>query len=519
MNGSNLTPQSLFEAFDRAQADISVGINALEEFRAVKNQSAFLEPTIQFLNSEERDRVKSWGTNILEIIGGDQAYEALMALFDKKDTKVIKRTYLHTRFFALRGIVNLSETEERRAKLEAMLRKIWPDEDEDYLVRAEAAVLLARQGQSGPRDWVVDMLSRYGEFWPILRTLRALREFPLADMADEVILIIRNSQYLDHQYDAIRVLGAYPGDIRVIRALGDVVLTDRNEYLRLIAVLTIGRLGDRQSQEDLVHALQDGNAEIRLQASNSLLKCLPSEEAVAIVIQRALRPGIGDLTLAHYVEALRQMDPDRTISTNLLSNELGGEDRKRAEAAERVLIDLGGWAAVQRLSQRRRTLDSLDKLLADSEQVVRSTFEGTIRQARLNFYFAMIINGLIVLVGLVLVGVAISHLIQQPDKLEACLIPGGTGILGVLINLGFNNPRNNARDDLATLMNINVIFLGFLRRLNQIDATFKHAYIESRDFGTTQMHETVQEIEEAVTQALNMARSYLHGVEKTGREA
>ena len=68
-------------------------------------------------------------------------------------------------------------------------------------------------------------------------------------------------------------------------------------------------------------------------------------------------------------------------------------------------------------------------------------------------------------------------------------------------------------------MNINVIFLGFLRRLNQIDATFKHAYIESRDFGTTQMHETVQEIEEAVTQALNMARSYLHGVEKTGREA
>ena len=56
---------------------------------------------------------------------------------------------------------------------------------------------------------------------------------------------------------------------------------------------------------------------------------------------------------------------------------------------------------------------------------------------------------------------------------------------GILITMFFNNPRRNAREDLTTLMNVNVIFLGFLRRLNQIDATFKYAYIESRSFGTT----------------------------------
>jgi hypothetical protein len=44
---------------------------------------------------------------------------------------------------------------------------------------------------------------------------------------------------------------------------------------------------------------------------------------------------------------------------------------------------LGGWAAVHRLSQRRSTLESLDEILKQSEEVVRTTFADTIRQARL----------------------------------------------------------------------------------------------------------------------------------------
>jgi hypothetical protein len=73
----------------------------------------------------------------------------------------------------------------------------------------------------------------------------------------------------------------------------------------------------------------------------------------------------------------------------------------------------------------------------------------------------------------------------------------------------FNNPRKNAREDLTTLLNVNVMFLGFLRRINQIDATFKYKYIESRSFGTADMDQTVKQIDEAVIQTLSMAQNYL----------
>jgi hypothetical protein len=89
------------------------------------------------------------------------------------------------------------------------------------------------------------------------------------------------------------------------------------------------------------------------------------------------------------------------------------------------------------------------------------------------------------------------------------LLPGGTGVLAVVLNLYFNNPRQNAREDLAALVNVNVLFLGFLRQLNQIDATFKHGYIESRDFSSQDMEATVRGIQHAVDLTLAMARVHL----------
>jgi hypothetical protein len=167
---------------------------------------------------------------------------------------------------------------------------------------------------------------------------------------------------------------------------------------------------------------------------------------------------------------------------------------------------------VQRLSQRRSTLDSLDEILKESEEVVRTTFADTIKQARHNFYFAMAVNVAVVLVGIALIVIAIIQLAQNPDQLREWVLPGSAGVIGILVNLHFNNPRRNAREDLTSLMNVNVIFLGFLRQLNEIDATFKHAYIESPTFGVEDMQATVKQIEHAVGQALTMASRHLRNL-------
>src|SRR6185436_19061934 len=93
--------------------------------------------------------------------------------------------------------------------------------------------------------------------------------------------------------------------------------------------------------------------------------------------------------------------------------------------------------------------------------------------------------------------------------LASWLLPGGTGVLTVVLNLYFNNPRQNAREDLAALVNVNMLFLAFLRQLNQIDATFKHGYLERRDFGAEDMETTVRAIQGALERALDMAAVHL----------
>ena len=505
-----LTPERLFEQFERALSDTRIGAKAIGNFVALEDKSSFLEPTMQFLAKEERDAVRSWGTNVLELIGGDKSFRVLADLLRKEKTKEAKRGYRYTRFFTLRAVAHLAKSENQRRELLTLLEQIWNDDAEDYLIQAEASILLAQQGRSEPKAKVRDRLRDFSNYWATSRALRALREFTLFDLADEIISVMRNSDYIDHKYDAIRVLGAYTDNLVVVRALGDAVISSRISYLRLEAVKSLAKLGHPGAQADVVQALHDEDAEVRAQASRAL-RLLLGEDAVSVIVQRALREGIGEEELAHLLEALRRIDPGRSVSTETLSKELAGEDRRRAELAERMLVDLGGWAAVQRLSQRRNTLNSLDKLLAESEQGVKKTFEDTIRQARRNFYFAMGVNILVVSVGLILVILAIAQLIQSPEKLEGWIIPGAGGVFGVLISQYFNNPRRNAREDLTALMNVNMIFLGFLRQLNEIDATFKYAYIESRTVGEVaeRMTSTVQQISDAVRTALHMAESYL----------
>jgi HEAT repeats len=443
------------------------------------------------------------------MIGGEKAFEAAIGIFKKADTKDTKRCYLFTRFFALRAALRLVNTDVQKNRVETLLPKLREDEDEDYLVRAGAAIQLAMRRQKESKEWLHGMLVRYNDYWAVHRTLRALEEYPLDEMTGDVILVIRNTQFPDHKFIAVKALGGFRNSPSVLRALGDVVRNEPNEYLRLNAITALGKLNDSRAQEDLLHALEDPNAEVRQRASKVLANIITPKGAVAAIVQFALKPNIAPESLDYMIDSLRQVDPGRTNSTEILSDEMENEDQARAKLAEKILIDLGGWAAVTRLSQRRRNLESLDTFLKESETAVTQNYNNTMSQARFSFYFAMAVNGLIVVVGLLLVAIAIQHLIQKPDDFQAWIIPGGAGVIGVLLNLGFNNPRNNAREDLATLLNVSVIFQGYLRELHQIDATFKHMYIESRDFGTLEMTKTVNEIETSAAKTLELVGKHL----------
>lgn len=512
-DGAGLTPAQLFARFRKG--DLEVSQDALRTFRSFAGKQRFLGPALEFFQNEEVDEVRSWGAGVLEAVGGRKAFACLLAVFTGEDTPELRREYRYSRFFALAALARLARSGSEQQQVAALLDRIWVDPwqetEEDYLVQAEAAVILARRGRQSPLAQVRAMLRASSrDFWITWACLRALREFPLPEVTPEVVDVMRTAHFYDHRLYAARALACYGDDLTVVHELANLVRTSRDSYMRLVAVNALGDLRNREAQDALVRALVDSDAEVRVQATAALQALLAKEEAVSIVVQRALADDTPRETLDYLLDALRRIDG--ALSAEVLNRELGSQDRRRAQAAEEILVNLGGWAAVQRLSQRRSTLDSLDEILKESEDVVRTTFADTIRQARLNFYFAMAVNVLVVLVGIALIVIAIIQLAQDPGQLEEWIVPGGAGVIGILINLLFNNPRRNAREDLTSLMNVNVIFLGFLRQLNEIDATFKHAYIESHTFGTDDMRATVKQINNAVEQTLTMAARHLRNL-------
>jgi len=403
------------------------------------------------------------------------------------------------------------------------VKQICQDEEaEDYLIQAESMVILAIQGEKKQEENVKNWLNERVDFWKPLRALRALNEFHLPQVRDDILNIlvskytdhIMSNKYLDHKYWAIVVLGNYSDDLKVVRELGSISVNEPNPYLRLAAVKSLARLKNKNALMDLLYSLRDKDAEIRVQASCAIKKILLKDEAVFCIVEESFKKETTEESRTFLIEALRRIDdPGRKVSTELLSKSLSGEDRERAKIARDMLANLGGWAAIQRVTQRRITLTDLDRLLTESEKIVKDTFEDTIRQARRNFYFAMVVNIIIVIIGIALILIAIRQLIRDPDTLYAWVIPGASGFFGVLIAMNFNNPRKNAREDLTTLMNVNVIFLGFLRQMNEIDATFKHAYLENPEFGGQEMEVAIKQIKLTMEQTLSMASRHLSNLQ------
>jgi HEAT repeat protein len=509
----------LFDVFRDRPYDIARCREAVDALVALPESDDVAARARDFLATEPQDEVRTWAIAVLRRRPDRRTFAALLELARSDDTR--GRDAKYARLYTLDALVQLADTPKRKADVDALLAACWADDREDLLPRTYAMAAATLHGSRDARLKLAEMFASATQrrsYWQVWALLRALREVPpgpadgplAALVQDQLMALIRDPQaYNDHCHTAIELLGRFPPSLDVVRGIGEVLVSGANEYLRLRAAVTLGVLGDAAASRDLVAAATDENAEVRVQAARSLELCVGTDRAIAALVEAAMEDGATEQGINSFVDALRMLDRDRMRSTELLGKVLAGDDRGRAQCAERMLLDLGGWSAVQRLGQRRATLDQLDALLAESEKVVQETFQRTIRQAQASFYFALVVNALVVVVGLVLVGIAVSHLVREPEDLESWLLPGGTGVLAVVLNLYFNNPRQNAREDLAALVNVNVLFLGYLRQLNQIDATFKHSYIESRDFSVRDMQATVNGIQRAVDRTLAMAAVHL----------
>jgi hypothetical protein len=262
----------------------------------------------------------------------------------------------------------------------------------------------------------------------------------------------------------------------------------------------------REAQKALIKSLEDSDAEIRVQAANAMKNMIGVEESVKLLVPLVFEPERKDAS--YLLDAMRLIDKGK--AANLLREEMNSPNARTSRRASELLIDLGGEAAAQiLLNERTKALDRYTRILTSADYEVRQHFNQLMSQATSAFWISMAMHTVIFLFGVAALTGSLMLAFNGGEKSIATWAAGGVGVAGVLLTTFYKNPLQNMRASLNALMQVNVVFLGYVRQINQIDATFKHLFLEPQGFGTTQMKEIVVEIQNTVIRALEEIKKYI----------
>lgn len=423
-------------------------------------------------NQEESEWVRYWAViGLARMQAGDLKTRLEAALNDP--TELVKAV-------ALRLLIE-NGFEDYIDQLIDMLRQ-----DDNWLARIAACkVLRSSAGHRSLATWIE------GKFIPLLAE-RLTDRYELLDIRFQAALALGDMQH--NWQDAIKALR---------RAL-DEYLPD---WVRRGCVDALRHINRRETKDALLFVLQDKDAEIRVRAANALGQALGTPDAISFVVENLLQQ---DQLSKEYIDALRQID--NSVAANVLSDRLLHPDPQISTRAAQALALLGGEEAIRTLqAQRTKALDKYTELLGQADTQIMGQFNGLMKRAEMAFSVSMWMHGTIFCIGVVTLLASLYIALGQGTPAFERYIGLGTaaGSLGTLLLLFYQDPLKKIRDSVNGLVKVNVVFLGYVRQINQIDATFKQLFLASAGFGTGQMKETVLQIQASVKQTMEDVKVYL----------
>jgi len=148
------------------------------------------------------------------------------------------------------------------------------------------------------------------------------------------------------------------------------------------------------------------------------------------------------------------------------------------EYARRLLSEMGGSYAVDKLTAQARGAERYLQVLDDSDKKLREMFEGTIEEGRRGFRIVTIMDVTLFIAGLIMLGLAIG--LATADKTLIAVLTASGGIFCALYGRFFAKPREQVEASVTHLAALKAIFLGYLRQLHQIDQTYARRMLDDR---------------------------------------
>lgn len=446
------------------------------------NQPVSTKVIAQHLEREESERVRMWGAVALAKMNPSGV--------EKKLEQVATDESVRVRATALRLLVERNPGGEHLKKLEALLTS---DQFDDRW--AALRVLRDEFGSSLPE--------------PVERRLLPYMVQRLED----------NDEWRDVRQQAALALGSVTHHKeRAIQALGNTLKSHQPQTIRRNCVAALANLKDHNTQETLLYALSDESPQIRTIAVEALKNMLKTTGAIELIINDLVRRRTtSDDKKAEekiqdgYIEALRYLNDKQ--AAEIISRHLLHPDPKVVDFAVEALTLLGGETAIRTLqAQRAQMLKTYTSMLEKADERIMSQFETMMKQARLAFKLSLIMHSTIFVVGVIimLAGLVVAVNTGDLKQIKLWVGLGGSAVgLGAVANMFYRDPFKNIGHSVNNLVKINVVFLGYVRQINQIDATFKQVFFSAVNFSVEQMKETVGEIEDAVGNTLERVKIHL----------
>ena len=427
------------------------------------------------------------------------------------------------RYWALEGlIVSKAPDIVDRAK------EVIARDKENLIVMLATAILASKENDNDAKERIKKGLEDNN-----LKnsTLRALRIIPLKGMVTRICKVgdeESKHRLSSNTFNTINALGTIPKDWPearqaaqwIVRFIEEVRRSPMFDTVRTRALIALGNLEVKTTTPVLVEELTDYNPTIISEAAKALEKVVDIKTATYRVVEAAGQAGFEEIE--KYASAFRYMD--REAITNELGVIMTSGSLERQSVARRLLSEMGGAAAYQKLEKRSKTMEDFRNNLRISDSNIKNRYNRLISGAEKGFMIVTTMDSLIFGLGLVLIIISALLALFSEGSLMGWLgmgVSGSTGVAGVLYGMYYSEPRKNIKKSVKNLSKYYVLFQGYTHELHQIYQAYTLHLIDERELKIIDLKNYNNMVENTMKEALkqieNIDKSEPKGTKKSSQ--
>lgn len=251
--------------------------------------------------------------------------------------------------------------------------------------------------------------------------------------------------------------------------------------VQINVIKIIGLCGQPKSSADLVCQLHYYDPAVVWQAMISLITCVGIDSALQDILEAgASADGEVVENLSNSLKRLVQDCPEHKEKVfefldDMMSRALTLELQ---DAARHFLTNMGGASAMKKLQARSDSVEAYRSIMRDAEQQMQRMFKASMDDAKRGFQIALSMDVVLFVVGIAMLLSSAILAIMQGKVGASTGVTGGLGSASTMYSMTVSKPRQQVKAAVDHMMYIKVVFLGYLRELQQADQTFGRRMME-----------------------------------------